>query len=392
LSQVPEPQGTSATEFHCVIEPQQVVKLASPVVGVVARLDVDRGDIIHRGQVLGKLEDAVEAAALLLAKARATNEYTSKSMEARLDFLRSKHKRVNELYEKAFSSQDALEEAEAAAKVAEQQLKEAELNREIAYLQIRHDEEVLNQRTLRSPFDGVVVERLLQPGEYRNEQTPIITLAQIDLLRVEAFVPTAYYGRIQTGSQAQVRPEKPIGGIHTAVVTVVDRVLDAASGTFGVRLALPNADLRLPAGISCTIEFDMLPTAEAAAALTDGGSRSIKPVLSPDTEFSKAPQVVPPAVPSDEPIPEASERMLRFRLPPMDSRAVTAPPLSSPINKADALTGTVKARGTAEDFRNEEAGRDTPLPRARPKMPYLMTVPNHSIASPKLRPPHTQAW
>src|SRR5215470_11781260 len=178
-SQVPATQEANATElFHCVIEPQQVVKLASPVVGVVARLDVDRGDIVRRGQIVGKLEDAVEAAALDLAKARATNEYISKSMEARLDFLRSKHKRVNELYGKAISSQAALEEADAAAKVAEQQLKEAELNREIAHLQIRHDEEVLNQRTLRSPIDGIVLERLLQPGEYRNEQTPIVSLAQ----------------------------------------------------------------------------------------------------------------------------------------------------------------------------------------------------------------------
>jgi RND family efflux transporter MFP subunit len=262
IGQVSATPDANATEFHCVIEPQQVVKLASPVVGIIARLDVDRGDIVHRGQIVGKLEDGVEAAALELAKARATNEFISKSMEARLEFLRSKYKRVNDLYSKSVSSQAALEEADAAAKVAEQQLKEADLNREIAYLQIRHDEEVLNQRTLRSPIDGVVVERLLQPGEYRNEQTPVLTLAQIDLLRVEVFVPTAYYGRIQTGSKAQVRPEKPIGGVHSANVTVVDRVHDAASGTFGVRLALPNADLRLPAGISCQIVFEMLPTAE----------------------------------------------------------------------------------------------------------------------------------
>jgi len=256
------------TEFQCVIEPQQVVKLASPVVGVVARLDVDRGDIVHRGQIVGKMEDAVEAASLELAKARATNEFISKSMEARLEFLRSKYKRITDLYAKAASSQAALEEADAAAKVAEQQLKEADLNREIAYLQIRHDEEVLNQRTLRSPLDGVVVERLLQPGEYRNEQTPILTLAQVDLLRVEVYVPTAYYGRIQIGSKAQVRPEKPIGGVRTATVIVVDRVLDAASGTFGVRLSLPNPDLRLPAGISCKIVFDMLPASEDEEAAT----------------------------------------------------------------------------------------------------------------------------
>jgi RND family efflux transporter MFP subunit len=245
----------SAGEFECVIEPQQVVKLASPVVGVIARLDVDRGDVIHQGQILGKLQDGVEAAALALARAKATNEYVSKSMEARLNFLRSKHQRLNDLYSKAVSSQAALEEADAAAKVAEQQLKEAELNREVAQLEIRHAEEVLDQRTLRSPINGVVVDRLLVPGEYRNEQSPILSLAQVDPLRVEVYVPAAYYGQMTAGDEGIVRPEQPIGGEYTAKITVVDRVFDSASGTFGIRLALPNPEFQLPAGIRCKIEF-----------------------------------------------------------------------------------------------------------------------------------------
>jgi RND family efflux transporter MFP subunit len=265
--------NASTTEFECVIEPHQRVKLASPVVGVIARLDVDRGDIVRRGQIVGKLEDGVEAATLALAEARATNEYVSKSHEARLKFLRSKYKRLNELHSKAISSLASLEEADAEAKVAEQQLKEAELNREVAYLEIRRAEEVLKQRTLRSPIDGVVVERLLVPGEYQNEQTPILNLAQIDPLHVEVFVPTSYYGRIHTGSKGEVRPEQPVGGVYTAVVTVVDRVLDAASGTFGVRLVLPNPDLLLPAGIPCKVLFEMNPV-KAMPVLVDGGSQS----------------------------------------------------------------------------------------------------------------------
>jgi RND family efflux transporter MFP subunit len=207
----PATSEANATEFECVIEPQQRVKLASPVVGVIARLDVDRGDIVRRGQIVGKLEDGVEAATVALAEARATNEYVSKSHEARLHFLRSKHKRLNELHSKAISSLASLEEADAEAKVAEQQLKEAELNREVAYLEIRRAEEVLKQRTLRSPIDGVVVERHLVPGEYQNEQTPILTLAQIDPLHVEVFVSISYYGRIHIGSKAEVKPEQPVG-------------------------------------------------------------------------------------------------------------------------------------------------------------------------------------
>jgi RND family efflux transporter MFP subunit len=249
--------GADTAEFDCVIEPQQVVKLASPVVGVIARLDVDRGDFVREGQVVGKLADDVEAAALALAVARATNEAPVQSAEARLRYLRSEHERLIDLHGKDIVSRAALQKAEEEANVAKHQLQEARHDKEIAELQVRHAEEVLAQRTLRSPIDGVVVERLLVPGEYRNEQSPIMSLAQINPLRVEVFVPTTYYRQIRAASHAQVRPEQPIGGSYTASVVVVDRVLDAASGTFGVRLALPNPDFRLPAGIRCKAEFDL---------------------------------------------------------------------------------------------------------------------------------------
>jgi RND family efflux transporter MFP subunit len=263
------PPNVNATEFDCVIEPQQTVKLASPVVGVIARLDVDRGDIVRRGQIVGKLEDGVETATLALAQAKASNEYTVAAAETRLYFQRRKYERLAELSTKVLSSVTALEDAESDYKVTTQQIKEAKLNREITRLEVLHAEEIVNQRTLRSPIDGVVVERLLLPGEYRNEQSPVLTLAQIDPLRVEVFVPTAYYGQISAGSLAKIRPEQPIGGMYSATVTVVDRVLDAASGTFGVRLALPNPELSLPGGIRCKVEFQ-LHTAQATPPMAGG--------------------------------------------------------------------------------------------------------------------------
>ena len=267
MSQVPATSAAGEREFDCVIEPQQIVKLASPVVGMIARLDVDRGDVVRQGQIVGKIEDGVEAATLALARARASNDLTVKSAEARVQFLRRKYERLNELHTKSVSSLASLQEAEAEARSPMQQLKEAQLNREIARLEVAHAEEVVKQRALRSPIDGVVVERLLVPGEYRNDQSPVLTLAQIDPLRIEVFVPTAYFGQIRIDSKAEVRPEQPIGGVHMATVTVVDRVLDAASGTFGVRLALPNPRLTLPAGIRCKVVFELHPSIDASALL-----------------------------------------------------------------------------------------------------------------------------
>jgi len=248
---------SSSPELDCVIEPLQVVKLASSVVGVVKRLDVDRGDIVSKGQVLGSLEDGVEEANLALSKAKATNEYTIESLQARLDYLRSKFGRTGQLGAKSFASQASVEEASAEAKAAEAQLKEAKLNLEIFRLDVTRSEELLKQRRFVSPIDGVVVERMLVPGEYRNEQTPILTLAQTNPLRVEVFVPLAYYNKITVGSAAEVKPDGAIGGVYAATVTVVDEVFDAASGTFGVRLKLPNPDRRLPAGVRCRISFDL---------------------------------------------------------------------------------------------------------------------------------------
>jgi hypothetical protein len=80
-------------------------------------------------------------------------------------------------------------------------------------------------------------------------------LAQVDPLRVEVFVPTRFYNQIRNQASAVIEPEAPIGGTYSATVTVVDRVLDAASGTFGVRLKLPNPEHLLPAGLKCKIRF-----------------------------------------------------------------------------------------------------------------------------------------
>jgi len=62
-------------------------------------------------------------------------------------------------------------------------------------------------------------------------------------------------GAIKVGMQADVTPENPVGQVYKAKVTIVDRVLDAASGTFGVRLELPNPKYRLPAGLKCKVTF-----------------------------------------------------------------------------------------------------------------------------------------
>ncbi len=259
LAACPGRAAEPGRSFDCVIEPEQVVKLASQATGLITRLDVDRGDRVRRGQVLGTLSDEVERANLALARARATNDHDIAAGQARLAFLQRKYGRASQLATGNLVSRNTSDEAEAEMKVAENQLRLAVLNREVAQLEVAQAEALLRQRALTSPIDGVVMERLLRPGEFRHDQSPVFTLAQTDPLRVEVFVPAAFHGRIRPGMVGEVMPEVGAGGPLAAEVVVVDPVMDAASGTFGVRLRLANADQALPAGIRCSVRFGAAP-------------------------------------------------------------------------------------------------------------------------------------
>ena len=124
----------------------------------------------------------------------------------------------------------------------------------IACLELKEAEERLSLRTIKSPVNGVVAACLLGSAEYVGEN-PILTIARIDPLYVEVVAPVAFLGQIRLGAKATVFPEAPVGSEHTADVIVVDKVVDAASGTFGVRLKLRNKGYKLPAGLKCRVVF-----------------------------------------------------------------------------------------------------------------------------------------
>ena len=115
---------------------------------------------------------------------------------------------------------------------------------------------MLAEKTVRSPVDGIVTERRMSPGEYRGaDVSHILTVAQVDPLFVEVFAPIAQLTSVAVGQTVTIRPEAPVGGEYQARIKVIDRVFDAASGTFGMRLELPNPGYRLPAGLRCRIDL-----------------------------------------------------------------------------------------------------------------------------------------
>ena len=90
---------------------------------------------------------------------------------------------------------------------------------------------------------------------HRPRLETILEVAQLDLLRVEVILPSSMVGKIAKGGSASIVPEIPGDVEHAARVTIVDRVIDAASGTFGVQLELPNPDDKILGGLHCRVRF-----------------------------------------------------------------------------------------------------------------------------------------
>jgi RND family efflux transporter MFP subunit len=247
-----------AGEFDCIIEPSKTVEVRAASEGLIEKIWVDRGDRVKMGQVLVTLDSGVERAATESARYRSTMQGKIRTGESRVEFSTAKYNRREKLAGQSFISLQDRDESLAEKRLAESELIEARDDRRLSEIEHRRLSEQLRLRTIKSPVDGVVVDRLLNAGELadnRDLRKPILKLADIGTLYIEVLMPLDAFGKLVLGQSAEVLPEAPVGGRYAAAVKVIDRVHDAASGTFGVRLEMANPGLKLPAGIKCKASF-----------------------------------------------------------------------------------------------------------------------------------------
>jgi len=227
--------GVSAQEtlidegaLECVLEPNIEIDIGAPVEGLLDEVLVGRGDRIKRGQVLARLISGLEKVTVELA-------------QARVEFGERKLVRNEDLYRKEVISLHEKDEMETEVLVWRLQLQQAR--------------EQLKLRKIISPIDGVIVERIKDPGEY-VEREPLLTVVGLDPLHVEAVAPADLYGTIREGMSGKVTTLGPLSKTYNAQVTLIDQVIDAASGTIRVRLELPNPENAIPAGLRCYVTFE----------------------------------------------------------------------------------------------------------------------------------------
>lgn len=342
--------GCSRAELlGCLIEPDRVADVGSQSTGVIEKLTVERGDVVAAGQVLARLSAQVERASLSVAEVKAKAEAEALQAQAAHELAQRKLERTRDLVRRDFVSDQALDQAEAEARVAEQRVAQARETQRVAQREFHLSNAQLSQREVRSPFAGLVVERFRTEGE-RIEREPVVRVARIDPLRIEAIVPAVQFGRIAAGQPATVKTDLPDYPVLTAKVTLVDRVIDPASNSFRVRLILPNPGNRVPSGVRCRIAFG---ANEGTGANVQGAA----PVPAAAGQVSPARwQPAPLTPPARDPAEAERAKVMTVSVPPRApvlAAHVPAALPSMPAQPVRFVSSTLK-------FAMAELGRTTP--------------------------------
>ncbi|MCB1034744.1 MAG: efflux RND transporter periplasmic adaptor subunit [Acidobacteria bacterium] len=220
----------------------QAVTRVSPgtkILGRIEKVEVTEGQRVRRGQILASLESRDLRAAVQQAQSGL------EVAEAQLDNARAQRDRMQELHSRGSATEKGLEDAVAAFRIAEAMVTKSQADISAAKVQ-------LDYASIRSPVDGWVVVKSVEPGDMAAPGAPLFTIEDLSKVEVVVQVPEADVVGLAEGAPAQVEV------LGTSREARIDRVVpggDPASRTFEVRLLLDNPQGELKSGMFARASF-----------------------------------------------------------------------------------------------------------------------------------------
>lgn len=250
------------------LQPTNEVEVGSELSGIMAEVYVDDNDQVTRGQLLArldvsKLEDAIEQSRAALAVAEAgvaVADATVAESRATLE----RYREVSRLSSGMVPSKSEMDAADADFRRAEAGLASARAGVAQARAALRTDETNLQKASIRSPIDGMVLERDVEPGQTvaASFQAPVLfTLAEdLQHMELQVDVDEADVGRVQAGQPATFTVDAWPGREYQAEITRVNYGSQESDGVISYLtvLAVDNADLSLRPGMTGTADIKVL--------------------------------------------------------------------------------------------------------------------------------------
>ncbi len=244
------------------LQPVTQVDVGSELSGTIASVAVDDNDRVQRGQVLARLDTRALQAQVLQARA-ALESARAKLREAKATVLetRLKRERCAKLAVRNLCTQDELDTARAAHVRAQAAEESGQAEVAVAQAALNLRETDLGKAQIRSPIDGIVLLRQIEPGQTvaASLQAPVLfTLAEnLKQMELHVAVDEADVGSVRTGQHATFTVDAYPERSFPAVITQVRYAPETVEGvvTYETVLAVNNDDLLLRPGMTATAEI-----------------------------------------------------------------------------------------------------------------------------------------
>lgn len=241
-------EQTDLSRYTGIARPRYQVVLAAPTDGLLIRVGPTEGDRVSSGDDVASMDDRIQQQVVALAELQAADTSAVDLAEADVRFYAAELERVRHLERHNAANLREIDIAEIQLEQAHARLRGAKAQAEQAALQFGIERRRLAALRLSAPFDGVVVQRVAQPGSSLRVGDGVLRLAAIDTLWAEIPVPAGLYGRLSVGRRYRLRAGTPVEGPVDATLLRVRPEIDSASETVVATFEIENPGLRMPAG------------------------------------------------------------------------------------------------------------------------------------------------
>jgi membrane fusion protein (multidrug efflux system) len=242
-------------------------KVAAGAAGKVVQTFVERGSVVRKGAVLVKLDARALGAQAQEAAAQAESAKTQEA-QAKLDCARTE-----QMLAKGAISKADYDKAHTACESTKWSVSAAEARKTLTA-------EALHDTEIKAPFSGMVIERFVTAGEYVRVDSPVVSLVDVDALRVELTVPEADVVSIKRGMGVDFHTAANDNGpAYHGTIRYIGPSVRAQTRDAIVEAAIENPGHDLRPGMFVTAKLALgeqsLPAVPASAVRADGNLRHV---------------------------------------------------------------------------------------------------------------------
>jgi RND family efflux transporter MFP subunit len=266
--------GASVLDATGYVTARRQATVSAQITGTVAAVLIEEGDHVKEGQVIGRLDDTAQRAALAQAQAQ-LHSAQALLVQAQAQLAQNQRdvKRNEDLVQRHLVSEQTVElartQVEAQTALVDSQRKQIDL----AEASVRSAQVQLDYCTVRAPFTGVVIAKAAQVGEIVSPlsagggftRTGIGTIVDMDSLEVEVDVNEAYINRVEPGQHVEsVLNAYPDWRIPSHVIAIIPTA-DRSKATVKVRIGFDVKDARIVPDMGVRVSFEEKAAAGAVA-------------------------------------------------------------------------------------------------------------------------------